>query len=279
MDPDRGREHPDGAWLHGLRTLRRPHLERRGECGGVEDRGPGELQGARRLVEHKDKRVAARVRVQAGDPQRRKGRVQKQHAHVSHQCNLGMSNHAYFSPYRFDAPLCGFVSLLQHGVSAGYYLTFVLGGFVTTVARLARSTFRPLFIPVISQPSGHKSADGHGTRPSQPPASLLKTAYDVVGTICTVLVVNFITTPFILLHLSDSIEAWRRLCWYGLGMIFGTMVFFYSGGAAWLKGLQVGRVRQTNVASVSTSAPGTPGVLPTVPPLDAVFQEAEKKLS
>ena len=38
-------------------------------------------------------------------------------------------------------------------------------------------------------------------------------------------------------------------------------------------------MRQTNVASVSTSAPGTPGVLPTVPPLDAVFQEAEKKLS
>lgn len=92
MDPDRGREHPDGARFHGLRTLRRPHLERRGERGGVEDRSPGELQGTRRLVEHKDKRMAARVRVQAGDPQGRKGRVQEQHAHISHKCDLGMSN-------------------------------------------------------------------------------------------------------------------------------------------------------------------------------------------
>jgi len=100
-----------------------------------------------------------------------------------------------------------------------------------------------------------------------------------VGSACTILVVNFICTPFILLHLSDSVEAWRRLCWYGLCMIFGAMVFFYSGGAAWLKGLQAVRVRQTNGASVSTSGPGTPDVPPTVPPLDAVFQQAEKKLS
>jgi len=170
-------------------------------------------------------------------------------------------------------------SAIWHGVSAGYYLTFVLGSFVTTVARLARSTFRPLLIPIVSQPGGRKSADGHNARQSQPPASLLRTTYDVVGTISTVLVVNFICTPFILLHLSDSIEAWRRLCWYGLGMIFGAMVFFYSGGAAWLKGLQAVRVRQANVASVSTSGPSTPDVIPTVPPLDVVFQEAEKKLS
>jgi hypothetical protein len=62
-------------------------------------------------------------------------------------------------------------------------------------------------------------------------------------------------------------------------MIFGAMVFFYSGGAAWLKGLQAGRVRRANAASVSTSGPGTPGFPPTVLPLDAVFHEAEKKLS
>ena len=168
---------------------------------------------------------------------------------------------------------------LQHGISAGYYFTFLLGGFVTTVARLARSTFRPLLCPVVSEPTGHKSADGRNARSSQPPAGLLKTAYDVVGTICTVLMVNFIATPFILLHTSDSIEAWRRLCWYGLWMILGAMVFFYSGGTAWLKGLQAERVRRANVASVFTSGTVTPSVPPTVLPLDAVFREAEKKLS
>ncbi|KAH9999482.1 hypothetical protein BJV77DRAFT_1058480 [Russula vinacea] len=170
-------------------------------------------------------------------------------------------------------------SAIWHGISAGYYFTFLLGGFVTTVARLARSTFRPLLCPVVSEPTGHKSADGRNARSSQPPAGLLKTAYDVVGTICTVLMVNFIATPFILLHTSDSIEAWRRLCWYGLWMILGAMVFFYSGGTAWLKGLQAERVRRENVASVFTSGTVTPSVPPTVLPLDAVFREAEKKLS
>jgi hypothetical protein len=61
-------------------------------------------------------------------------------------------------------------------------------------------------------------------------------------------------------------------------MILCAMVFFYGGGSAWLKGLQAERVRRANSTSVSTSGPGTPGVPPTVVPLDALFREAEKKL-
>ncbi len=153
-----------------------------------------------------------------------------------------------------------------------------MSAFVTTVARLARSTFRPLVLPVVPKSTGHKP-NGHDARSSQPSTSLFKTAYDVVGTVCTVLVVNFVFTPFVLLRLSESIEVWRRLYWYGLWMIFGGMVFFYSGGASWLKSCQAERVRRANVGRVSTSGPGTPGVPLTVPPLDAVFREAEKKLS
>ena len=52
-------------------------MERRGECRSVENRGSGELQGAHRRVEHKDERVATRVRVQASDPQGQKGWVQE----------------------------------------------------------------------------------------------------------------------------------------------------------------------------------------------------------
>ena len=155
-----------------------------------------------------------------------------------------------------------------------------MGGFVTTVARLARTSLRPLLLPVVSETTGHKYANSHDARSSQPSAGLSKTAYDVVGTVCTVLVVNFICTPFILLHLSAGIEAWRRLCWYGLWMIFGGMVFFYSGGAAWLKSHQAERVRRANAARVSTSGPGTPaGIPPTVMPFDAVFRGVEKNLS
>ncbi|KAI0254231.1 MBOAT-domain-containing protein [Lactifluus subvellereus] len=170
-------------------------------------------------------------------------------------------------------------SAVWHGVSPGYYLTFLLGGFVTTVARLARSTIRPLVLPVVPQSTDRKPANSHDSKPPQQPASVFKTMYDVAGTVCTVLLVNFTCTPFVLLYLSDSIEAWHRLRWYGLWMVFGPMAFFYGGGATLLKGIQAERVRRTNDTATSTSGSGTPGILPTVPPLDEVFCEAEKKLS
>jgi lysophospholipid acyltransferase len=103
--------------------------------------------------------------------------------------------------------------------------------------------------------------------------------YDVTGTVCTVLVVNFTCTPFILLYLSDGIEAWRRLRWYGLWMVFGSMSFFYGGGMTLLKGIQAERARRANATATPTSGPDTPGTPPTVPPLDKVFREAEKKFS
>ena len=169
---------------------------------------------------------------------------------------------------------------MQHGFSAGYYLTFLTSGFITTVARLARSSLRPLFLPVLSETTGHRPTNGHDARSSPSPAGLFKTAYDVAGIVCTILAVNFTCAPFILLHLSDGIEAWRRLGWYGLWMIFGGMAFFYSGGTAWLKSHQAERVRRANAARVSSSGPGTPAGDPLTPmPVDAVFREAEKALS
>jgi lysophospholipid acyltransferase len=64
----------------------------------------------------------------------------------------------------------------------------------------------------------------------------------MAGTICAVLMVNFATLPFILLYMSEGIEAWRRLRWYGLWMMFGSMVFFYGGGTTLLKGIQAKRI-------------------------------------
>ena len=147
------------------------------------------------------------------------------------------------------------------------------------MARLTRSTLRPLVLPTVSGPTGSKAGNGHDAKPPTPPRTLIKTAYDVAGTAVTVMAVNFATIPHILLHLSDSAEAWRRLQWYGLWMVFGSMALFYGGGTAWLKGIQAKRVRRANVATAPISGPGTPGVAPTVPPVDAVFREAEKKLS
>ncbi|KAI0269304.1 MBOAT, membrane-bound O-acyltransferase family-domain-containing protein [Gloeopeniophorella convolvens] len=157
-------------------------------------------------------------------------------------------------------------SAIWHGCSAGYYITFVFAGFVTTVGRLARSTFRPLVLPAGADPK------------APPPQTLLKTLYDIAGVACAVLLVNFSTTPFILLNLSEGIEAWRRLGWYGLWMVFGSMAFFYGGGGAWLKGVQAKRLRRAGVAKPSASGSSTPGAAPTVPPVDSAFRQAEKKL-
>ncbi|KAF9028332.1 MBOAT-domain-containing protein [Hymenopellis radicata] len=112
-------------------------------------------------------------------------------------------------------------SAFWHGIYPGYYLTFMLGGFITAVARLARANFRPFFLPKDGQP-----------------VSMKKRLYDLTGTIFSLFVLNYAATPFILLTIEDSIEAWRTLGYYGHIIIGGGMVFFYAGGAKFLRGLQ-----------------------------------------
>ena len=101
MDPDRRRKHPDRARLHRLQPLRCSYLERRGERRRVEDRATREHQNAHRFVEHQDERVVARMRLQAGHPKRSEGRVPKQHAHVSHERDMGM--HSFSAKSRENA--------------------------------------------------------------------------------------------------------------------------------------------------------------------------------
>ena len=87
---------------------------------------------------------------------------------------------------------------------------------------------------------------------------------------------NFAIAPFMLLYSSEGIEAWRRLQWYGLWMVFGSMMFFYGGGTRLLKGMQAKRVRDTNANATGTISHSTLGSLSTVPPVDLVFRNAEK---
>ncbi|KAH6888373.1 endoplasmic reticulum protein [Coprinopsis sp. MPI-PUGE-AT-0042] len=65
-------------------------------------------------------------------------------------------------------------SAFWHGIASGYYFTFMMGGFITTAARLVRSNIRPFFLP----------AEG------QPP-SLNKKLYDLAGTIVSIVVLNY----------------------------------------------------------------------------------------
>ncbi|KIY45977.1 MBOAT-domain-containing protein [Fistulina hepatica ATCC 64428] len=118
--------------------------------------------------------------------------------------------------------LTSLTSAFWHGVSTGYYLTFVTGAFITTVARLVRANVRPLFLP----------AEG------QPP-SVWKRAYDILGTVVCVLILNYAASPFMLLTVSASVQVWSALKFYGHVMIFGALLFFYAGGKKLFRGLQM----------------------------------------
>src|ERR1700742_3328519 len=108
-------------------------------------------------------------------------------------------------------------------------MTFVLGGFIQTAQRNVRSTVRPLILPA--------AASFDKTIATQNP-SMLKRAYDIMGTLTTVLIINFTVIPFILLDVGPSLEGWRQTHYYGHIMIGGALLFFWVGGKKWLVGLQ-----------------------------------------
>ncbi|RDB20528.1 Lysophospholipid acyltransferase [Hypsizygus marmoreus] len=117
-----------------------------------------------------------------------------------------------------------FTSAFWHGIASGYYLTFLMGGFITTAARLARNNIRPLLLPA----------------PGQPPSDL-KEVYDLLGMLLSTMILNYAASPFMLLTASSSITVWTRLGYYGHIIIGGALVFFYAGGTHYLRTLQADR--------------------------------------
>ncbi|KAG2014127.1 endoplasmic reticulum protein [Coprinopsis cinerea AmutBmut pab1-1] len=114
-----------------------------------------------------------------------------------------------------------FTSAFWHGIASGYYLTFLMGGFITSVARLVRANIRPFFLP----------AEG------QPP-SIWKHLYDLVGIITSAMILNFAASPFIILSAKDSFTTWKNLGYYGHILVFGGLLFFYAGGTKLCRSLQ-----------------------------------------
>jgi len=125
----------------------------------------------------------------------------------------------------FTSRMITFVtSAFWHGISSGYYLTFLMGGFTTIAARLARSNIRPLLLPPASNPSASPS--------------LLKRIYDLVGVLLSIFILNYAASPFILLSTRESLLTWSRLGWYGHIVVMGGLVFFYGGGTKFFMSLQ-----------------------------------------
>lgn len=154
---------------------------------------------------------------------------------------------------------------MQHGVSSGYYLAFLSGGFAQTSGRLCRTYLRPLVLP-----ADYVSA--RGVPP--PPQTTVKRLYDLVGFLTALPLMNYLAVPFMLLTWRECLRGWRAVGWYGHILIFVPFVFFHLGGAKLLRNLQVTRVKRVSGkvdadklnGSPGTSTPGTPAM--QVPALD-----------
>ncbi|KAF7775885.1 hypothetical protein Agabi119p4_4278 [Agaricus bisporus var. burnettii] len=110
-------------------------------------------------------------------------------------------------------------SALWHGIASGYYLTFFMGALITSVARQARTSFRPLFL-------------------SPSPYASLKPIYDVLSILVSITVLNYAAAPFMIATFSDSIRVWSVLGWYGHIVVVGGLVFFTLGGLKVFRGVQ-----------------------------------------
>ncbi|EME81683.1 uncharacterized protein MYCFIDRAFT_188669 [Pseudocercospora fijiensis CIRAD86] len=134
----------------------------------------------------------------------------------------------------FRASMATFVtSAFWHGFAPGYYLTFVLASFVQNVAKSefpsrpttsyanASSDARRLLRPFFMTPDGSKPTK-------------YKPYYDFFTWVVTQLAFSFVTTPFILLTIHDSLLAWGRVYFYcviGVALCSG---FLVTPGKTWL---------------------------------------------
>ncbi|KAK5069694.1 Lysophospholipid acyltransferase [Lithohypha guttulata] len=118
----------------------------------------------------------------------------------------------------FRATLITFTtSAFWHGFYPGYYLTFVLGAFVQTVAKNFRRHIRPFFL----KPDGKQ-------------ATKYKIYYDAACWLITQTAFCFVTAPFVILGFSDSIKAWARVYFYCIVGVAASMAFFASPAKVWL---------------------------------------------
>ncbi|KAK3302116.1 MBOAT, membrane-bound O-acyltransferase family-domain-containing protein [Chaetomium strumarium] len=137
----------------------------------------------------------------------------------------------------FRASLATFTtSAFWHGFYPGYYLSFVLASFIQTVAKNLRRTFRPFFLdPKTGSPLPTKRY------------------YDIASWLTTQVTFSFVVMPFLLLSLSESLQAWSRVYFYGVIGTAGAMAFFASPAKRYLKKELERRYAKVGVVAVPTT--------------------------
>ncbi|PTU18708.1 hypothetical protein P175DRAFT_0518155 [Aspergillus ochraceoroseus IBT 24754] len=138
----------------------------------------------------------------------------------------------------FRASLATFAtSAFWHGFYPGYYLTFILGSFIQTVAKKFRRHVRPLFL----------SADGSKPGP-------YKRYYDIASWFVTQVTLSFTVMPFIFLSFADSMRVWQSVYYYGIVGVIASLAFFSSPAKSILVQKSPARSRPDIVRSTSTES-------------------------
>ncbi|KAK4548479.1 hypothetical protein LTR36_009389 [Oleoguttula mirabilis] len=138
----------------------------------------------------------------------------------------------------FRASMATFVtSAFWHGFMPGYYMTFVLASFIQNVAKNSRRLLRPFFLTP------------DGTKPTP-----YKSYYDLLTWLVTQLAFSFVTAPFILLTIHDSLHAWARVYFYAIVGTLACSAFLASPGKSWLQAKVKARSSSNN--NTSTGPPG-----------------------
>lgn len=96
------------------------------------------------------------------------------------------------------------VSALWHGVNVCYFMTFILGSLIQSLAKQIRRYVRPFFLPNLV----NKEQNGSGPQDiQQEQDTSSKFLYDAAGTIATQCMINYIVLPFVVLDVKDSLTA------------------------------------------------------------------------
>ncbi|KAJ5753747.1 uncharacterized protein N7511_007900 [Penicillium nucicola] len=163
----------------------------------------------------------------------------------------------------FRASMATFAtSALWHGFHPGYYMTFVLGSFIQTVAKNFRRYVRPFFL----------TPDGSAPMPN-------KRYYDILSWLATQLTLSFTVLPFILLSFNESITVWSRVYFYGIASTLFSLGAFasFSPLRKYLVSALKRRSRPAVGRSVSTDSVRPPVLgLPNDPERD--FDEAVQEI-
>ncbi|KAL9090422.1 MAG: hypothetical protein Q9159_001951 [Coniocarpon cinnabarinum] len=129
-------------------------------------------------------------------------------------------------------------SAFWHGFMPGYYLTFILGAFLQTVAKHFRRWVRPFFL--------HPFTDA--PLPS-------KRYYDFVSWVATQMALSFCVAPFLLLQLHNCMQVWAAVYFYVLFGVALSLGFFNSPGKDILRRRLAERAKAAGISTPRSSTP------------------------